>query len=214
LSHVRTNDGALGEGREFREFALDTSGQLRPGTLAHTPAPVFFDEKSEWNVVLASLVSSSIGKPGTRRGGSALLGFSLPRTVQSASDKVSTLAAHAMIYNNDETACWSSPSLKDPLGRHIVSKNTCVGCHAGETATVDCVHIQSRRAGEPSKLSAFLTDTTFKKFNDPVDPSVHYELSELPKRMTLFRSLFDDTVSSVAVIESKMTEMRRAARQH
>jgi hypothetical protein len=54
------------------------------------------------------------------------------------------------------------------MARHLVSRNSCIGCHAGETATTDCVHIQSRRAGEPAKLSAFLTDMMFTKFKDPM----------------------------------------------
>jgi len=216
LKHLRTNDGALAEGREFLEFVLNAHGQLRPNTLENTPAAPFFEQDNRLNVEFARFVDQ-VGAQNSAN----FSGFSFPRSVvltssespvDGALQQFPTLAANAMIHGNDATACWSSPALKDSLARHVVSRNTCVGCHAGETATVDCVHIQSRRKGEPSKLSAFLTDTTFKKFKDPADPKIERELTELPERLLLYRALFDSHVSSSGALNRAMKKMRSAYR--
>jgi len=42
--------------------------------------------------------------------------------------------------------------------RHLVSLNTCNGCHAAETAT-DFFHVGFRKAGQEAPLSKFLTGT-------------------------------------------------------
>jgi hypothetical protein len=189
LKHVRTNDGALAKGREFREFVF-TDGWLQPNTVENTPPAEFFVRGSEENEFFAKAITAA---------GQTLLtaGFAIPPKIGVPSPNgrnfsptiFPALSGSAVIYDNDSSVCWSSPGLKDSKIRHLISRNTCIGCHAGETATTDCVHIRSRRAGEASQLSDFLTDMSFTKIKDPVDFKIEREITELPERILLFEAL-------------------------
>jgi hypothetical protein len=219
LKHLRTNDGALGEGREFREFVLAENGNLEPDPLDNTPAAIFFDRESKLNRELGGIMQGSPVQiietgffiPAVISGNA--LGrnmFRVPGGKYGAPPDLAVLGGNAIIYGNDATACWSSPNLTDPMARHTISKDSCIGCHAGETATTDCVHIKSRRAGEPAELSAFLTDRTFSKFKDPIHPKVEHQLTELPERILLFQSLFEARSSEVlGRLEVRMNRMMK-----
>jgi hypothetical protein len=77
LKHVRTNDGALAEGREFREFVVALDGpRLQPNTLENTPALVFFEPESSANTSLAYQIAS-VGK---RIG---MTGFAFPSSIMA-----------------------------------------------------------------------------------------------------------------------------------
>ena len=183
LKRVRSNDGALGDSREFRQFVLDGEWRLIPALLDRTPAPAYFEPASHENSVLANFVDANAEH--------------VKFLHLSNSDEIASgvlrfghlLAGNAFIHNGDGSTCWTSEKKVDPEARRVFSLNTCTGCHAGETNTPSCVHIRPRQRGEESELSAFLKAPGVRKIKDPADPSRTVEQSEMGERIKIFSSL-------------------------
>ncbi|MDY7232701.1 CARDB domain-containing protein [Hyalangium rubrum] len=143
LNQIRTNEVALGEPWEMREFVLTTSG-LQPATVKLTPDNGFQNTNtlsSFINANQADILAEQHTVP-ERFSGQRFLG---------ASSKV------------PENFFWRAPSVNTEA-RHKFSLNTCNGCHAGETGT-DFVHIANRAEGQLAVLSPFLRGGTVQ---DPV----------------------------------------------
>jgi len=143
LNQIRTNEFALAEPWEMREFNLTDTG-LRPVTVKLTPD--------------AGLDNSSVLGDFIRANQSAIVAEQY--VVPERFEGMSFLGAAAKV---PDGFFWRAPGVTSEA-RHKFSLNTCSGCHAGETGT-DFTHIAPRAAGHASVLSAFLRGGTVR---DPV----------------------------------------------
>jgi hypothetical protein len=99
--------------------------------------------------------------------------FSVPATYQGQSFR-------SPASNGEPFAAFlRAPGIRDNDARHLVSLNTCVGCHTEETGTL-FFHSLPRSQGAQTLLSGFLTGTSIP---DPVDPSVTRTFSDLDRRV-------------------------------
>lgn len=143
LNQIRTNEIALAEPWEMREFVLTPQG-LQPDTVKLTPAMHFmntetlggFIRENETNILAERHVV-----PASRAG-------------------IPFLGPSALVPLD---MFWRAPGVS-AQARHKFSVNTCSGCHAGETQT-DFVHVAPREAGRVAALSPYLKGTTV---TDPV----------------------------------------------
>lgn len=135
IRQVRTNDETRSSFGELREFNF--AGGFYPVPTAQTP-----DLSFNHSITLARYVNfrqSSI--------------LSESHRVPLVFDNVAFLAGSSI---NDYTV-WSHPAIVNNKARHLVSLNTCNGCHGGETATVSRFHVNPRQPGAEAALSDFLT---------------------------------------------------------
>lgn len=159
ISQIVTNENAFGNGSwEMREFAPQGAGQMAMLPLSFTPA---------WGFNATSTLRDFINE-----NESEILdgSYDIPLTYLDA-----PFQAAAVTYSGD---AWSTPPEVNNEARHILSLNTCNGCHGGETLT-DFLHIEPRAEGEESTLSGFLTgiDVT-----DPIDGKTIRHYAELDRR--------------------------------
>ncbi len=147
LNQIRTNEVALAEPWEMREFVLTTEG-LRPATTKLTP-DISFQNTSRLRDYLQANEAAILAEQHT-----------VPETFSG----VRFLAGAA---RTPENFFWRSSGVSGAV-RHKFSVNTCNGCHAGETGT-EFVHIANRAAGQQAALSVFLRGGTVR---DPVTQQV------------------------------------------
>ena len=146
LNQARTNDFHLAAPWELREFTLQPpAGPPAPllmSTVAQTPANVHQNTgllANYANVNTPAIVANN---------------YVLP-LLWAATPFRGGASAHAINFD------WDGPppactSIANPNARHILSLNTCNGCHGAETNTI-FKHVEPRPAGVPSVLSGFLT---------------------------------------------------------
>jgi len=140
LNQARTNDFFLAAPWELREFTLRAAGgpvsSLLMNTVAQTPA-----DSHQHSALFANFVNA--GPP-----------FDVPLTWLFTAFRGGA-STHFLNFNWDgpPPPCTSIPAFND---RHLVSLNTCNGCHGGETQTI-FKHVEPRNPGVPSVLSQFLT---------------------------------------------------------
>ncbi|MFP2930583.1 hypothetical protein ACLESO_36375 [Pyxidicoccus sp. 3LG] len=146
LNQIRTNEIALAEPWEMREFNLTAQGLL-PATVKLTPAMHF-----ENTATLASYIQENATDIAAER-----------HSVPNSRGGVPFLAAMA---RTPLDFFWRAPGVASET-RHKFSINTCSGCHAGETQT-EFVHVAPRAAGRVAALSPYLKGTTV---TDPVTRS-------------------------------------------
>ena len=143
LNQIRTNEVALSNQWEMREYNLTTAG-LQPATVKLTPAFSFNNTGALGDFLRANQADILAER----------------HTVPATFNSQRFLAGAATV---PEDFFWRAPSVQAEV-RHKFSVNTCSGCHAGETGT-DFVHVAPRQAGQTSVLSAFLRGGTVA---DPV----------------------------------------------
>ncbi len=162
INQVRTNEIALAAPWELREFNLTTAGSLsivdvkmEPARKFNTKLPnaqtQFLADYANTNEadILANTYEIPLVHLGTDfRGGAAHTQFPPTGAVNVAGNTPHhwdgrPIAPH--LINNDDA-------------RHILSLNTCSGCHGGETQTF-FTHIDPTGFGAPAGLSGFLTGT-------------------------------------------------------
>lgn len=141
LAQVRTNDFFLDFHWELREFRLNKAGKLAQVPVAQTPAEVFQrDRASELIAWLDSHKDEVVAEK-----------FKLPDFF---------LAPSAFVPS--ESFVWlPQVDVSDPV-RRAFGRNTCNGCHAGETES-RFTHVFPRRRGNPSLISDFLTEELKKR---------------------------------------------------
>lgn len=148
LNQIRTNEIALANPWELREFRIQgpghyDSGHLRSVAVAMTP-DLSFNQTSTLadflNQNQAAILSGTYDVPLSLPSGSPFLGAGAP-------------TPFGMIWDG-APAC---SSVNDPEARHLFSLTTCNGCHAGETGTI-FLHIDPQQS--PAGLSGFLTGIT------------------------------------------------------
>lgn len=134
LLQVRTNDFYLDSPWELREFHPDKSGYLRLVPTAQTP---------DWSI--QSLKNSDLKKWAEAHRNQVLKGiYNIPAHF---------LGGSAPLPN--EGFSWLRNQGWEEALRIGVSKNTCNGCHGGDTKT-RFTHINPRENGAKSKISDFL----------------------------------------------------------
>ena len=167
LLRLRTNENALGrDGRwEMREFQLSAeTGSFVPATLAQTP-------DRSWN-----------GKPQL----AAFINDNQPSILRETHGVPALLSGQAFQAGNviNELGHWDASGVRDQEARRSFSRNTCDGCHGGETAT-SFFQVFPRAAGEQSALSGFLRGSVVR---DPVTGEQH-TYNELRRRQQLLAAI-------------------------
>lgn len=167
ISQVRTNEIALANPWELREFHLTTTGQLRLATLALTPA---HDGRVDHNntPLLAAFITANAAAIKAQT-------HTVPATFQGQP------FAGAHVFNNIDL--WTAPGITDNLVRHRFSLNTCNGCHGAETAT-GFLHVNPRAQGREARLSGFLTGEIV---TDPVSGQQR-TMNDLARRANGFKA--------------------------
>jgi hypothetical protein len=145
ISQVRTNEIALADPWELREFNLSgDTGFLEPATVKLTPANQFDQTQT-----LADFVNANEAAILVER-------HDVPELFQGAP----FLTGNSLNFLNP----WFSPGINNPEARHKFSLNTCNGCHGSETGT-GFLHVFPRFPGQEAQLSGFMTGiTVFDQF--------------------------------------------------
>jgi hypothetical protein len=135
LAQVRTNEIALAQPWELREFRLK-NGRLRPGSVELTP-----DLRFNGSPELADFIARNRKKIEAET-----------HAVRPRFEGDPFLAASSLAPN--PSFKWDAPGVEEDL-RAKFSRNTCNGCHTGDTGT-RFLHIGPRGPGQPAELSTFL----------------------------------------------------------
>jgi hypothetical protein len=186
IRQMRTNDGAFGKHREFRECRI-VGGKWVQQPVAGTPATQFavmgrprsrlfakyINENAEVIVSGSNFVSPTFRLSSSSRKGLPFLGGS------------------AHIPATSDNFHWNAKGIRNNKARRMFSMNTCNGCHARETGTKG-MHVSPRRKGEESQLSAFLKPPAEKPLviRDPVS-NKGVGLDEMGLRKTIYELLLN-----------------------
>jgi hypothetical protein len=132
LNQLRTNEIAIGSSWELREFQVSAkTGFLAQVTVKQSP-------KESLN-----------GSP-------ALVAFLNANAAAVRAGKHVVPAQLLGSRSSTEVGTWQAPGVAEPV-RKAFAVATCIGCHQSETST-SFLHVETRRAGEASSLSRFVTD--------------------------------------------------------
>ena len=184
LAQLRTSEAAFGVDREFRQFVLKEKF-LVPAPLTLTPGPAFAIPHSPEQRILTAFLRDQNDL--LRDGISGL-----PASFPIARKTVPIQAGSAFILVNQPSFYWEGGSGISRDARRLFSLNTCNGCHAGETACGDGMHVHPRAEGMPAQISAFLrTDGQPHKVTDPATPHTEIAYQEMNDRAALFAALLD-----------------------
>lgn len=215
LAQLRTNEGALGEIQEAREYDY-VNNNLRLAPVAATPAIAFqqtddslFSEHSALTKALAKYINANQRAilTNTHR-------IPLKIAVADHSRKpLPFLAASALMPGDKETGKtsfrWRADGVRYSEAMRHFSLNTCSGCHCGETAT-QFYHIHPRRAGEASQLSAFLRfDDSDLKIKGHGQRKRTVQMNEMHERRVIFETILNPGYDERDVLE----RMRRRSRR-
>jgi hypothetical protein len=184
LGQLRTSEAVFGPGREFRQFSL-SGNRLTPTELSQTPAAVFNRPKSPEQRALAEFLHEQ--EPLIRSGI-----HQLPALLPNARLSTPTLAGSATIPAGADGYYWDPGPVVARDARRIFSLNTCTGCHAGETACAEGLHIHPRAAGTEAALSTFLNrDRTPLRLNDPDSKGLKVQYEEMSDRADILAALLE-----------------------
>jgi hypothetical protein len=201
INQIRTNEIALGDVWEMREFTLTdeshrgdipASGLLRMHTVAQTPNDAVFSPTPD--PIVDQFVQSSV-IPRVR--GSVNLSASPPQDCSSQYKVPLTYLGLDFRGGNalvDPPGFWEAnvgARDADVCGRHQFSLNTCQGCHRCDTAT-SFTHVDPT-SGIPARLSGFLLGVTVPDTQFGA-PSWHF--ADLARR---FEDLYDLACASCVI---------------
>ncbi len=149
LNQARTNDFFLLQPWELREFKLvaindlGTPVPLSEVTVAQTPA-----DSRQRTQHLANYINQET--PAILAGQHVV-----PLSFQNLPLRGGA-SPHSLNFNWDGPQPPNCGAITTPEARHIVSRDTCNGCHGGETNTF-FKHVEPRQPNQVAALSAFLT---------------------------------------------------------
>jgi hypothetical protein len=203
LKQVRTNEIALDQPWEMREFRLDPhSGQLVQHPVAHTPDFAALNGTQALADLInqneASLLAGSFVLPSALLAASTPVGPFTLQFLQTLGPR--TFSAHesapgAPVFD----VPWSAAGIQSNEARHTFALQTCGGCHRDETGT-GFLHIGFPHdhdlpvsLGTPAQLSAFLTGT---EQPDPVEGTTMRHFNDLERRQADFAELLNSFVAS------------------
>lgn len=188
IGQIRTNEIALFQEWELREFQLSaTTGLLTEVTVRQEPHLAF-----NGSATLARFINANQ---------TAILNgtHTVPLSFESQPFRA---AASANRFN-----FWNAPGINSNQARHLLSLNTCSGCHGRETSCPTCegsttspvesrffFQINPRQAGQVAALSGFLMGRTVP---DPVTGQ-NRTFNDLARRNTDLKNLLCATSSSPA----------------
>jgi hypothetical protein len=199
INQIRTNEIALGDVWELREFTLTDEphgdipahGLLRPHTVAltpddavHAPTPnplVDLYVQSEVIPTVPNSVDLSTSPPQDCSSQHAL-----PLTY----DALDFRGGNALVEPSPFWRANVNGGDADVCGRHQFSLQTCQGCHRCDTAT-SFTHVDPT-SGIPAQLSGFLTGVTVP---DTQFPAQSWHFADLARR---FEDLYDVACASCA----------------
>ncbi len=225
LLRIRTNDGACGKLREFRQFDVAPPA-LTAVRLPGTPDEPFFKKGSKENRLLSAwldqqrIASKEVAEkfarenkpvPDSMRTEIPASLPSLPSlSLRGKSNPVSVSGFVSTVENNDKQFHWEGWGLRDERLHRLLSAQTCCGCHCGDTGT-EFFHVAPRSYGEPAAVSKFLrTDGSKLRLKDPA--SRHsFETAEMEDRKRLYLDLLSPGLSNS---EIKKLAGERAGRIH
>jgi len=161
LDQIRTNEVMLGSPWQLREFHLSkATGFLNNAPVFQTPSTL-----ADRNAVDDYVNSDAANiKKGVN-------------IVPSVFHNKPLIGGTSDVVGNNSGFFWTKGKIADNDVRHLFSKNTCNGCHNGETGASDFRHIKSRAKAETATVSGFLSGIEIKdpvsgaprKFNDLLD---------------------------------------------
>jgi hypothetical protein len=180
LIRIRTNEISIGSPWELREFALvkapdANAGRFVPVSVKQTPAVA-----ANGTQPLAQFVNDNEAAILADR-------HNVPLQFQGAPFR----GGHSL--NNIDF--WNADGIRSPRARHLLSFNTCNGCHGAETAT-SFLHVFPRSRSLEASLSGFLTGLNVA---DPVDGATTRHINDLFRRgVDLHRLTSSPTLSQLA----------------
>ena len=207
LAQLRTNEGALAEVQEAREFDY-VKGELVPSPVAATP-DVQFMKNPEMVRALTKYINDN--DDAIRE-----VKHSIPKTVRDPRDAkkdVPFLAGSALMpvsaSGGKGSFYWDAKTIRDREALRVFSMNTCSGCHCGETKTA-FYHIHPRRAGEASELSKFLRmDSSKFEIDPPNGRKRKVEFNEMAERQVVFEALLNPQLSERQIERLMRKQMRK-----
>jgi hypothetical protein len=179
LIRIRTNEISIGSPWELREFALvkapdPNAGRFVPVSVKQTPAVA-----ANGTPQLAQFVNDNEAAILADR-------YNVPLSFQGSPFR----GGHSL--NNIDF--WTADGIRSPRARHLLSLNTCNGCHGAETAT-SFLHVFPRPRSVEASLSGFLTGLNVA---DPVDGAATRHMNDLfRRRVDLHRLTSSPTLSQL-----------------
>lgn len=219
LLRIRTNDGACGKLREFRQFDAATTG-LVAVRLPGTPDESFFTKGSKENRWLADWLDKQRVAPKEVKEKFAQANkevpdslkteiptsFTLPDSFSAAGKSRPVNGFVASVVNNDKQFHWDGWGLRDNQLRRVFSVQTCCGCHCGDTGT-EFFHVAPRDVNETAGLSKFLrTDGSKLRLKDPASRK-SFESAEIEDRKKLFVDLLSPGLNRAEI--KRLTGQRK-----
>jgi|GEM_PF-1587335 len=194
LGQIRTNDGVLDTGREFREFRFvqgtfdrQRLPRLRQVPVSLTPADRFRGEGAE-NVL--ALVLKSRNESFKKN-----IPLSLPASIQPAgeTEPLGLLGARALLTGEPLLFRWEVEGVRDKSHVRQFSLQTCTGCHGSHTLCDDGCHLKSSPDGATTMASAFLIK------DEEGSPG-----GEMKERMAVFKTFLTpgDAASRTALVRA------------
>lgn len=159
LNQLRTNENELVIDWELREFRIGASRLLEPVTVKQEPAEQYNNVSPLSNSADVKIMAQWAN---TNEAVIMANAHIIPE-IEPASTQpflgARSLPGTNVNYHWDGEATGAGRITRDQV-RHIVSLNTCGGCHAGETGT-SFLHVAPPSSfGSPATLSGFLTGIT------------------------------------------------------
>jgi hypothetical protein len=199
INQVRTNEIALSAPWELREFTLTDeqpatgtnnpiSGDLRPHTAALTINDSAFSALGGDPTVKNFMQSLTVVPPVAPPTSCTVANLQVPFTFAGLNFRGGNAQIGPGHWN---LLGLTTAAPADVCRRHVVSLNTCHGCHHDDTATTGFTQI-SPTAAIPVPMSNFLTGggvgSTFPVPDPQVGPSVTWRFADLERR---WQRLFD-----------------------
>jgi hypothetical protein len=149
LNQLRTNEIALANPWELREFVLPRTGVGQLGIVSTKQTP---HHSRNGSAQLANYINVNTPQ--------IIAGTHVVPQMWSGS---AFLTGSTLNFSTANGAVWNAPGIANGDARHLFSLNTCGACHGGETrdntpgsGDLQFVHIDARLPGAQSAISKFL----------------------------------------------------------
>lgn len=202
INQVRTNEVNLGIPWELREFNLNNAGQLKLVTVKQEPAVKYNAKVNNADVErLATFVNNNTT---SFENNNYSISETVPLNSGSATPTTPFLGGKShtpfpptgpapSAHHWDGTTTPGPGFINSDLARHMLSVNTCSGCHGGETQTF-FTHLSPSNIGSPTILSGFLTGITVSDAaNRPAGSPTNRTFNDLLRRETDLNNLLSNT---------------------
>ncbi len=187
IIRMRTNEIALAGPWELREFNIAKAPRADAG--------LFFQVDTKQTPANKFNHSTTFAKYVNQNEAQILAGTNI---VPLVFDSVPFRGGHS----TNQIDFWSAPGIVNNEARHLVSLNTCNGCHGREVRTT-FLQVNPRARASVAVLAGFLTGETVQ---DPVVPTVTRTFNDLDRRAIDLNSLVSSpTISQLSFTPSNFT---------